>query len=69
MRQFLQAIHDVWCAITQRCRVLVLDDPYIDWMREQERAANASATEIRQRRMNPVERPYLAPRKRGPRHE
>jgi hypothetical protein len=59
MRKFLQAVHDMWCAVTKRCRVLVLDDPYIDWMREQERAANASAAKIRQRRANEVEDAYL----------
>jgi hypothetical protein len=66
MRQFLQAIHDMWCAVTKRCRVLVLDDPYIDWMRDQERAANEAAAEIRRRRANPVEHAYLP---RGRRHE
>lgn len=50
MRQFLAALHDIWCAITNRCRALVLNDPYIEWMREQERSANRSAAEIRKRR-------------------
>lgn len=56
-------IHDLWCFVTRRCQVrLPTNDPYIRWMREQERASIAA----RRARRNFIEAELL---ERLPHHE
>ena len=51
MSTLLRFVHDIWCTVTQRCRVaLPRHDPDLEWLREQEAASRQSAREIRQRR-------------------
>ena len=52
MRRMLAPIHDIWCAVTHRCRPRVEHDLYIQWLKEQEESAIQSAATIRQRRQH-----------------
>ena len=58
MKTILDALHDIWCAVSKRCHVRrPLDDPYIRWMRDQETASIRA-------RQNFIERQFLRERKR-----
>lgn len=49
MRTLLTAFRDVWCAVTDRCRISSHDDPLLDTLRAHERAAHRAANASRQR--------------------
>lgn len=62
MKNPWRAAHDVWCAVTGRCRVTPQDDPMLADLRTAEQAAyrEAEASRGRQRqRRNIVEAAYL----------
>jgi len=50
MRSLIRAAHDIWCAISGRCRVTVADnDPLMATLKQHEQAAKVAARESRQR--------------------
>ncbi len=50
MRAIADAIRDIWCVFTHRCRPRVQDDQFLAYLKEEETAANESAERIRKRR-------------------
>lgn len=50
MRTILTALHDIWCAVTARCRICGHDDPLVDELRRHEMAAWRRVGQLRNER-------------------
>lgn len=54
-------LHNLWCAITKKCRVRIADDSYMEWLRNQERSSR-DATELHRQRRNFLEQELVRKR-------
>lgn len=52
MSRIINKVHDIWCVLTHRCRPRMQEDQFMQYLKEEEQAALASADRIRERRQH-----------------
>lgn len=50
MKQLIRGLHDIWCAVSHRCRVSAHDDPLLKTLQQHEQAALQEAATLRRQR-------------------